>query len=62
MQEDGRLVRPADKMAYPDFLKWIQKKLAQGWQICGVKMDIDLRHGARQRKIQMPIEAVENRR
>jgi hypothetical protein len=27
MQEDGRLVRPAGKMAYPDFLKWIKKKL-----------------------------------
>ena len=33
MQEDGRLVRPGGKMAYPDFLKWIKKKLAQGWQI-----------------------------
>src|SRR6516165_7469905 len=33
MQEDGWLVRPVGKMAYPDFLKWIKKKLGQGWQI-----------------------------
>jgi transposase len=33
MQEDGRLVMPVGKMAYRDFLKWIRKKLAQGWQI-----------------------------
>jgi transposase len=33
MQEDGRLVMAVGKMAYRDFLKWIRKKLAQGWQI-----------------------------
>ena len=33
MQEDGRLVVAVGKMAYRDFLKWIKKKLAQGWQI-----------------------------
>lgn len=33
MQEDGRLVMAVGKMAYRDFLKWIKKKLAQGWQI-----------------------------
>ena len=33
MQEDGWLVRPVGKMGYGDFLKWIKKKLGQGWQI-----------------------------
>jgi hypothetical protein len=33
MQEDGWLVRPVGKMCYREFLKWIKKKLAQGWQI-----------------------------
>jgi hypothetical protein len=33
MQEDGWLVRPVGKMGYREFLKWIKKKLAQGWQI-----------------------------
>src|SRR5215471_10702083 len=33
MQEDGRLVVAVGKMAHRDFLKWIKKKLAQGWQI-----------------------------
>ena len=33
MQEDGRLVTAVGKMAYRDFLRWIKKKLAQGWQI-----------------------------
>src|ERR1700745_874432 len=33
MQEDGRLVRPVGKMGSREFLKWIKKKLEQGWQI-----------------------------
>lgn len=33
MQEDGSLVRAVGKMGYREFLKWIRKRLAEGWQI-----------------------------
>jgi hypothetical protein len=33
MQEDGSLVRVVGKMGYTQFLRWIRKKLVEGWQI-----------------------------
>jgi transposase len=33
MQEDGGRIKAAGKMSYEAFLNWIQKKLAEGWQI-----------------------------
>jgi transposase len=33
MQEDGSLVRAVGKMGYTQFLRWISKKLVEGWQI-----------------------------
>jgi transposase len=33
MQEDGGRIKAAGKMGYELFLNWIQKKLAEGWQM-----------------------------
>ena len=33
MQEDGGRIKAAGKMSYELFLNWIEKKLAEGWQI-----------------------------
>jgi transposase len=33
MQEDGGMVRPAGKMSYEQFLRWLKKKRKEGWQI-----------------------------
>src|SRR6202050_3056428 len=33
MQEDGGRIKAAGKMGYVDFLNWVGKKLAEGWEI-----------------------------
>src|SRR5260370_16073470 len=33
MQEDGGRIKAAGKMGHGDFLKWVQKKLQERWQI-----------------------------
>jgi transposase len=33
MQEDGGLVCSVGKMEYPAFLRWLKKKLAEGWRV-----------------------------
>src|SRR5271156_376395 len=33
MQEDGGRIKAAGKMGYVDFLNWMGKKLAEGWEI-----------------------------
>ena len=33
MQEDGGRIKPMGKMCYERFVNWVQKKLAEGWEI-----------------------------
>jgi hypothetical protein len=33
MQEDGGRIKPMGKMYYERFMHWVQKKLAEGWEI-----------------------------
>jgi transposase len=33
MQEDGGRIKSAGKMGHPEFLNWVGKKLAEGWEI-----------------------------
>jgi transposase len=33
MQEDGGRIKAAGKMGHADFLKWVRKKLEEGWEI-----------------------------